>query len=47
MQRVTIAQFVHESDADGFAQALRRLEPEATFLVVFDPSTKQAQYGDR
>jgi hypothetical protein len=37
MQRVTIARFVKESDADGYAQVLRRMEPTAKFIVVFDP----------
>lgn len=36
MQRVTVARFVKESDADGYAVALRRLDPTATVIVVFD-----------
>ncbi|MBW4694536.1 MAG: hypothetical protein KME27_22540 [Lyngbya sp. HA4199-MV5] len=46
MQRVTVARFVKESDADGFAQALRRLEPHVKFIVVFDLG-EQKQEGDR
>lgn len=37
MQRVVVARFVKESDADGYATALRRLQPEAIVIVVFDP----------
>lgn len=44
MQRVTVARFVKESDADGFTQALRRLEPHAKFIVVFEPENEQ--HGD-
>ncbi|NJO41347.1 MAG: hypothetical protein HC769_06480 [Cyanobacteria bacterium CRU_2_1] len=36
LQRVTIARFHKRSDADGYAQALRRLIPDATFIVLFD-----------
>ncbi|NJO41353.1 MAG: hypothetical protein HC769_06440 [Cyanobacteria bacterium CRU_2_1] len=36
LQRVTIARFHKRSDADGYVQALRRLIPDATFIVVFD-----------
>lgn len=36
MQRVTVARFVKRSDADGYAQALCRLEPNAQLSVVFD-----------
>ncbi|NJO41344.1 MAG: hypothetical protein HC769_06495 [Cyanobacteria bacterium CRU_2_1] len=31
-----IARFHKRSDTDGYAQALRRLIPDATFIVVFD-----------
>lgn len=37
MQRVTIAQFAKESDADGYAKALHRLEPTAKIIVIFEP----------
>lgn len=38
MQRVVVARFHHRSDADGYTQTLKRLMPDATFLVVFDPA---------
>lgn len=47
VQRVTVARFVKESDAAGFAQALHRLEPESRFTVVFDPGRDQTSEGDR
>lgn len=39
MQRITICRFRKESDADGYAKALRQLTPDGKFLVVFDPPT--------
>lgn len=36
MQRVTVARFVKRADADGYAIALRRLEPNTQIAVVFD-----------
>ncbi|MBW4657663.1 MAG: hypothetical protein KME15_03240 [Drouetiella hepatica Uher 2000/2452] len=36
MQRIVVARCRNESDADGYARVLRRLMPEATFIVVFD-----------
>lgn len=36
MQRVTLGRFVKKSDADGYASALRQLDPTATIIVVFD-----------
>ena len=47
MQRVTVARFVKESDADGFAQALRRLEPQTKFIVVFDAGSGWQNKDDR
>jgi len=38
MQRVTVVRCVNESDADGYVHVLRRLEPTAKFIVVFDPT---------
>ncbi|GAB4376760.1 MAG: hypothetical protein Kow00121_24460 [Elainellaceae cyanobacterium] len=35
--RMDVARFVKCSDAEGHAQALRRLNPERQYLVVFDP----------
>ncbi|OUC13378.1 MAG: hypothetical protein B0A82_18025 [Alkalinema sp. CACIAM 70d] len=40
MQRVTIARFAKASDADGYAQALRRLAPNQQFIVLFDPGNQ-------
>ena len=37
MQRLTIRRFRNESDADGWANALRRLTLGSKFIVVFDP----------
>ncbi|WP_302884941.1 hypothetical protein [Kovacikia minuta] len=37
MQRMTIARFVKELDANGYAHVLRRAEPKAKLIVVFDP----------
>lgn len=38
MQRVTVAQCIRESDADGYVRIMRRLVPNGEFIVVFDPS---------
>ena len=37
MQRIVVERFRSRSDADGHAQALRQLFPDALFVVVFDP----------
>jgi hypothetical protein len=37
MQRVVMARFKSRSDADGYAVISRRLFPDGTFVVVFDP----------
>lgn len=37
LQRITIARFVRQSDADGYVQVLRLLEPDAKLIVIFDP----------
>ena len=36
MQRVDVGWFYHYSDAIGYAQILRRLDPTYPFEVVFD-----------
>jgi hypothetical protein len=36
MQRVVIARYAKKSDADGYVQALQRLEPSGKFVVIFD-----------
>jgi hypothetical protein len=37
MQRVTVAHFRSRSDADGYLQAICRLEPKAEFRIIFNP----------
>lgn len=37
-QRVTVARCRNESDASGYCQILRRLDPEAELIVIFDPA---------
>jgi hypothetical protein len=37
MQRVVRSRFRKGSDADGYARSLKRLIPNGTFVVVFDP----------
>ncbi|MEQ9357999.1 hypothetical protein [Coleofasciculus chthonoplastes] len=37
MQQVTVAQYRSRSDADGHLHILRRLMPNAQFLVMFNP----------
>jgi hypothetical protein len=36
MQRIIVGRFRHRSDADGHMQFLRRQNPTASFVVVFD-----------
>ncbi|MEH2244849.1 hypothetical protein [Nostoc sp.] len=40
MQRVVVARFRTQSDADGYLQVIQRLIPDGKFLVVFDGDTK-------
>ncbi|MBD2593872.1 hypothetical protein BCD64_04265 [Nostoc sp. MBR 210] len=42
MQRVTVARFRNRSDADGHLQSLRKLIPDANFVVVFDCPRQKA-----
>ncbi|NJL23059.1 MAG: hypothetical protein HC895_23135 [Leptolyngbyaceae cyanobacterium SM1_3_5] len=37
-QRYAIARFHHRSNADGYLNVLRRIEPAAAFVLVFAPS---------
>ncbi len=37
MKRITVGQFRSRSDADGHLQIVRRLIPQAQFVVMFDP----------
>lgn len=41
LQRVVISRHRSESDADGHCQVLRRLEPDAEFIVMFDPVAEE------
>ena len=40
MQRVVVARFRKQSEAEGYLQAIGRLIPDGKFLVVFDGDTK-------
>jgi hypothetical protein len=46
MQRLTVGQFRTRSDADGHLQILRRLIPQAQFVVMFNPSVLQTQQAE-
>ena len=46
MQRLTVGQFRTRSDADGHLQILRRLIPNAKFVVMFNPEVLQSQQAD-
>jgi hypothetical protein len=46
MQRLTVGQFRNRSDADGHLQILRRLIPNAKFVVMFNPEVIQPQQAD-
>jgi len=37
MQRIDVARFYQYSDAQGYAQILRQLDPAAQLVVMFDP----------
>lgn len=43
MQQLTVGQFRNRSDADGHLQILRRLIPNAKFVVMFNPEVLQPQ----
>ncbi|MGB3614722.1 MAG: hypothetical protein WBA10_13090 [Elainellaceae cyanobacterium] len=36
-QRITVARFRKRNDADAHMRTLRRLIPDATFIIIFDP----------
>ena len=36
MQRVVVARFRKRSDAEGHLKALKRLMPDAQFVIIFD-----------
>ena len=46
MQRVTVGQYRNRSDADGHLQIIRRLMPNAEFVVMFNPDMLQPKQGD-
>lgn len=43
MQRVVVARFRTESDADGYCQIVRQLMPAAKFIIVFDADPDRPQ----
>ncbi|NEQ22058.1 MAG: hypothetical protein F6K28_23240 [Microcoleus sp. SIO2G3] len=46
MQRLTVGQFRTRSDADGHLHILRRLIPNAKFVVMFNADVLQTQQAD-
>lgn len=46
MQRIVVARFRTQSDADGYLQVVERLIPDAKFLVVFDSDSKSEVFQD-
>jgi hypothetical protein len=46
MQRMTVAQYRSRSDADGHLEVIRRLMPNAEFVVMFNPDLPQPQQAD-
>ena len=46
MQRVIVGQYRNRSDADGHLQIIRRLMPNAEFVVMFNPDLPQPQQAD-
>ncbi len=46
MQRLTVGQFCSRSDADSHLQILRRLIPNAKFVVMFNADILQPQQAD-
>ncbi|HIK39058.1 hypothetical protein HPC62_15015 [Thermoleptolyngbya sichuanensis A183] len=48
MQRITVAAFCKRADAEGYLQAVRRLLPQAQFVIVFNAETQRhRQDADR
>ncbi|HEY9657941.1 MAG TPA: hypothetical protein V6C65_05710 [Allocoleopsis sp.] len=43
MQRLDVARFHKASDAEGYAQVLRRINPDRTYTVMFDPEVELQQ----
>jgi hypothetical protein len=46
MQRITVGQFRNRSDADGHLEILRRLIPNAKFVVMFNTEVLQPPQAD-
>ena len=46
MQRATVGQYRNRSDADGHLQIIRRLMPNAEFVVMFNPDMLQPKQGN-
>ncbi|WAL60114.1 hypothetical protein [Thermocoleostomius sinensis] len=46
-QRVVVNRFRSRSNAEGHAQAMQRLIPDAEFVVVFDPVGSDSNEGDQ
>lgn len=46
LQRITVGQFRNRSDADRHLEILRRLIPNAKFVVMFNPDALQPQQAD-
>ncbi|HEY9634438.1 MAG TPA: hypothetical protein V6D14_13570 [Coleofasciculaceae cyanobacterium] len=46
MQQVTVGQYRNRSDADGHLEIIRRLMPNAEFVVMFNPDLPQPKQGD-
>ena len=41
MQRITVAAFCKRADAEGYLQAVRRLVPQAQFVIVFNAEAQR------
>jgi hypothetical protein len=46
MQRVIVGQYRNRSDADGYLEIIRRLMPNAEFVVMFNPELTQPQQAE-
>ncbi len=46
LQRITVGQFRTRSDADGHLEIIRRLIPNAKFVVMFSPELLPPQQAD-
>jgi hypothetical protein len=46
MQRATVGQYRNRSDANGHLEIIRRLMPNAEFVVMFNPDVLQPKQGN-